>query len=228
LTAIDGVSQVPASLINDLQDWIVKLWKFAVAPTIVLDHFTGDTIGKAWIVESPDGRTFVDDTANGAAGALQLDTTGSGADVHRRIRAQHISISDFTYEARVRVTALDSAGSIKVGLGDILSAGSGESIYMTVTPSLGNSNWWFVYQIGGTFHRTDTGVSKSSTNYQRLRVTREGSIMTAYIDGVQKVQVSASVNLTEYFGCDVDAATNLAHTTVVFDYLLLTPIALQE
>ncbi len=182
-TYADGVTQVPAGDMNDMQDLLVRMWKsIAGSGFHIYDDFVTSTLNTTlWDAGTA---TSVDDSASGAFGAMTID---DGVTVATKSVSGHIgSSADFYYAFRVRLST-DGNQTFSMGLE---SSTAGQSVYLLRTGTAG-ANW----QVRIDSVDTSLGVAPGST-YQLLEVVRLSGVIYVYVNGVLKHSVAHITSIT--------------------------------
>lgn len=213
-TYVDGVTQIPAGDMNQLQDDDVLLSSAQLGSALlVVDDFTGSALSTG-IWNSPTG-SLVDDTASGGCGTVQLSDSGGGAQAFSTNNLK-IGTSDFRLAARIRVVSMGGASSL-ITLQMQYSSAAGALQFFARG---GGTNWQAVVD-GGADH--DTGVAFGTT-YQKLEIRRVSGVVTFYIDGTSVYSTTpAPQSIDGLVGCYAIRVTS-GTTTARIDYVKLRAV----
>ncbi len=207
-TYVDGVTQIPAGDMNDIQDEIVDLWKNVNGSRFDLyDDFCGSAISTSNWKTTHAGVTVVDSgTDNKAMGSLQLAATAGNTTPY--VYSSDVLIGTRAFRAMwlMRYATL-TTGDIDVGL--LINAGTNRLQFDTTN----GGNWAAWYGAGPTIQTL--GVAPS-TSYQRLELIYDGTTAYWYIDGVLKYSVAFATISTDTATLFV-AATYSANVTAYCD-----------
>jgi hypothetical protein len=183
----NSVPAIKASDLNDLQaqdnNAALALWHkdFSIA-----EDFTGTAISDSlWDLQVAD-IAIVDDSANGASGAVELNTTNNT--YFRTTALGSIGTADFRYYARLRWVTKTTALAI-VGLWNP----TGPVYRAAFTAGSAQTNWQA--SCGAT--SVDTGVAAVNATYKDFYIQRDAGEVTFYIDDALVATISYATSFTD-------------------------------
>ncbi len=186
-TAVFQVTPVRSAVVNSVQDWLVTAWKALCGQDVhVEEEFAAETLNSYWNLSGNGTESAVDDRANGATGAWEVNLNASiGRFYWPDNGVGGVGAGDFRCFQRVRVPTKGNSGA-RFGL---WSTGTSDRDLFFYYDS-GSANW--KVQVGAASTTTSVAVS---TSYQNLLIKREAGTVFFHINGTQVHSVSSAGNL---------------------------------
>jgi hypothetical protein len=181
ITFIDGVTQVPADLMNELQDDNIadedRIRGFAFG---FRDDFIASAADSNVWTNAPSN---VDDSANGGFGTVRLNVALATSDTMDTVSLFPLAGLDFRLAIRVRIADKSgSGGYFFFGFKD------GSDVFGFEAQDT-DANWLTI--LTTILSQELTSIPVSTTDYANLEIERIGSTVTMYINGTSVRTISS-------------------------------------
>lgn len=164
--------------INDLQDWLVRLWRATAGSDLLLtDDFMGG-FAPFWTATATGANTdTAEDVAAGGFGVARMRPDAGTLDYLRSILLP-MSARRFRFACRMRwnVSPAQAGTHAWVGLADWNTQD-----VLVLGISAGQTNWHMVQRLN--MPGTDTGVVADNGLYHTFQLSSDGTTVTLLIDG---------------------------------------------
>lgn len=213
-TYIAGVTKVPATDMNDIQDWLLAILSpfTGTGAIVVADDFTNSIInGGVWVTNlvGTGAAAIFNDT--GAIGSARLTTPAPGdvAALETSLLS-NVGTHEFLVSMRLKASTLTATSVVYAGFGSAPNSEVASRCARFTAPGSGTN--WFVEHNGGS---ADTGVAFDADWHTFVIRRLSAGTLEFWIDGVLTNSIASGQFLDGRFSISAFAVVGSA--TLVID-----------